>query len=143
MSKKSSPLFLIFVLIALMANSCAAQPTAQAPANTAAADAPQEGVITISGAFAIYPLMTIWGEEYSKFHPGVQFNISAGGASKGMTDALSGAVEIGMVSRKIKTEGEEQGAYWVSVTKDAVFPVVSVSTRFWPICPPAAFPKIN
>jgi phosphate transport system substrate-binding protein len=42
-----------------------------------------------------------------------------------MTDTLSGAVDIGMISRKIKPEEESQGAYWVAVTKDAVFPVVS------------------
>ena len=56
-----------------------------------------EGIITISGAFALYPLMVRWGEEYSNLHPGVQFDISAGGAGKGMTDALSGAVAIWIV----------------------------------------------
>ncbi|HNT23797.1 MAG TPA: substrate-binding domain-containing protein [Anaerolineales bacterium] len=84
-----------------------------------------EGIITISGAFALYPLMVRWGEEYSNLHPGVQFDISAGGAGKGMTDALSGAVEIGMVSRDISPEEEANGAFWVEVVKDAVFPTIS------------------
>jgi phosphate transport system substrate-binding protein len=99
----------------------------QAAETAGAKETPASGVITISGAFALYPLMTLWAEEYSKLNPGVQLDISAGGAGKGMTDALSGAVDIGMVSRGIKAEEEEQGAYWVSVTKDAVFPVVSAS----------------
>lgn len=81
--------------------------------------------ITISGAFALYPMMTRWAEEYQRMHPNVQFNISAGGAGKGMDDVLSGAVDIGMVSRDITPEEEVQGAFWVAVTKDAVFPVVS------------------
>ena len=55
----------------------------------------------------------------------MQFDISAGGAGKGMTDALSNAVDIGMVSREISADEEAKGAYWVSVTKDAVFPVIS------------------
>jgi phosphate transport system substrate-binding protein len=38
---------------------------------------------------------------------------------------LSGAVDIGMISRAIKAEEEAQGAYWVAVTKDAVFPIIS------------------
>ena len=84
-----------------------------------------EGTITISGAFALYPLMVRWGEEYQKLHPGVQFDISAGGAGKGMTDALAGAVEIGMVSRAVSPEEEAKGAFWVEVVKDAVFPTIS------------------
>jgi phosphate transport system substrate-binding protein len=84
-----------------------------------------KGTITVSGAFALYPLMVKWGEEFQKLHPGVQFDISAGGAGKGMTDALAGQADIGMVSREIKADEEKQGAYWVSVTKDAVFGIVN------------------
>lgn len=84
-----------------------------------------KGIISLSGAFALYPMMTRWGEEFQKAYPGVQFDISAGGAGKGMTDALSGAVDIGMVSRAIKAEEEAQGAFWIPVTKDAVFPIIN------------------
>ena len=84
-----------------------------------------QGTLTISGAFALYPMMTRWAEEFQRLNPGVQFDISAGGAGKGMADALSGAVDIGMVSRDVTAEEEAQGAYWVAVTKDAVFPVVN------------------
>lgn len=85
------------------------------------------GTISVSGAFALYPMMTRWAEEFQKIHPDVQFDISAGGAGKGMTDALSGAVDIGMVSRGIKPEEEAQGAYGIAVTKDAVFPVANAN----------------
>lgn len=85
------------------------------------------GTISVSGAFALYPMMTRWAEEFQKIHPDVQFDISAGGAGKGMTDALSGAVDIGMVSRDIKPEEEAQGAYGIAVTKDAVFPVANAN----------------
>jgi phosphate transport system substrate-binding protein len=83
------------------------------------------GTITVSGAWALYPLMVRWGEEFQKLHPDVRFDISAGGAGKGMADALAGAVDIGMVSREIYPEELEKGAFWVSVTKDAVFPTIS------------------
>lgn len=86
-----------------------------------------EGTLTISGAWALYPMMTRWAEEFQKLHPDVQFDVSAGGAGKGMADALAGAVDIGMVSRDITPEEEAKGAYWVAVTKDAVFPMVSAS----------------
>lgn len=84
-----------------------------------------KGMIGVSGAFALYPMMTVWADEFQKLHPAVQFDVQGGGAGKGMTDALAGAVDIGMVSRAIKAEEASQGAYWVSVTKDAVFPVIS------------------
>lgn len=84
-----------------------------------------QGNISISGAFALYPMVTRWAEEYQKIYPGIQFDISAGGAGKGMADTLSNAVDIGMVSRDVTPEEEARGAYWVAVTKDAVFPVIN------------------
>ena len=69
--------------------------------------------------------MLKWGEEYKKLHPGVNFDVQAGGAGKGMTDAISGLVDIGMVSRGITKAEEDKGAYWISVTKDAVVPTVN------------------
>jgi len=70
-------------------------------------------------------MMVHWGEEFRALHPNVQFDISAGGAGKGMADALAGAVDIGMVSRDIYPEEVEQGAFWVAVTMDAVVPTVN------------------
>lgn len=83
------------------------------------------GTITISGAWALYPMMITWGEQFQKIHPAVQFDISAGGAGKGMSDVLAGAVDIGMVSREIYPEEIEMGAFWIAVTKDAVFLTVN------------------
>ena len=52
-------------------------------------------------------------------------DISAGGAGKGIADALNGMVEIGMVSREIYPEELKKGAFPIAVTKDAVVAVVS------------------
>ncbi len=90
-----------------------------------------KGTITISGAWALYPMMIRWSEEYSQLYPGVMFDISAGGAGKGMADALAGAVDIGMISREIYPEEIERGAFWVSVTKDAVFPTINENNPVW------------
>lgn len=83
------------------------------------------GQISISGAFALYPMVVKWADEYKKINPGVRFDISAGGAGKGISDALNGMVEIGMVSREIYSEEIKKGAFPVAVTKDAVVAVVS------------------
>jgi len=101
------------------------------PAQPASAGGQLEGTVTVSGAWALYPLMVRWGEEFAKLHPGVRFDISAGGAGKGMADALAGAVDIGMVSRAIYPEEVDKGAFWVSVTKDAVFLTVNENNPVW------------
>lgn len=83
------------------------------------------GQISISGAFALYPMTVKWAEEFRKLNPDVRIDISAGGAGKGIADALGGMVEIGMVSREIYPEEIKKGAFPVAVTKDAVVAVVS------------------
>jgi phosphate transport system substrate-binding protein len=83
------------------------------------------GQISISGAFALYPMVIRWADEYKKINPGVRFDISAGGAGKGISDALNGMVEIGMVSREIYPEEMNKGAFPIAVTKDAVVAVVN------------------
>jgi phosphate transport system substrate-binding protein len=85
------------------------------------------GQISISGAFALYPMTVKWAEEFRKINPDVRIDISAGGAGKGIADALSGMVDAGMVSREIYPEEMSKGAFPVAVTKDAVVAVISES----------------
>lgn len=85
----------------------------------------QAGTIKVSGAWALYPMMVKWGEAYQKLYPSIKVEVSAGGAGKGMTDALAGLVDIGMVSRNIYPEEIANGAFYVTVVEDAVVPVVN------------------
>lgn len=98
-----------------------------ATAPTPAGSATLEGTIRVSGAWALYPMMVKWAEEFQKVHPHVRVEVSAGGAGKGAADALAGLVEIGMISRSIKQEEIDQGGVFVPVVKDAVFPAVSTA----------------
>lgn len=86
-----------------------------------------EGNISISGAFALYPLAVKWAEEFKKLHPDVKIDISAGGAGKGITDVLNNMVDIAMVSRDLAPTEVEKGAIPYYVTKDAVVGVVNAS----------------
>jgi phosphate transport system substrate-binding protein len=85
----------------------------------------KDKTISLSGAFALYPMVIKWSEEYKKEHEEVRFNISAGGAGKGMTDALSGTVDLGMFSREIAEEEKAKGVWWVGLCIDAVLPTIS------------------
>lgn len=91
-----------------------------AGSGSAAQTGGQQETLSISGAFALFPMVTLWAEEYQKVNPNVRFDIQGGGAGKGMTDVLAGAVDIAMVSRELRPIELEQGAYGVPVTIDAV-----------------------
>jgi phosphate transport system substrate-binding protein len=84
-----------------------------------------QGTITVSGAWALYPMVVKWAEEFQKIHPQVKIDIGAGGAGKGMADCLAQVVDIGMVSREIYPAEIEKGAWWVAVTKDAVVATIN------------------
>ncbi len=88
------------------------------------------GNISISGAFALYPITVKWAEEFRKIHPNVKIDISAGGAGKGITDVLSKVTDIGLVSRDLNIAEVKKGAFPIAVTKDAVIPTTSASNPF-------------
>ena len=109
----------LVVCISLTLISCGGPSTSNGPGDS------YSGKITLSGAWALYPMVVTWAEAYQSTYPHVTIDVAAGGAGKGMADALSGAVDLGMVSRAIAPEEIERGAWWVSVVKDAVVPVIN------------------
>jgi phosphate transport system substrate-binding protein len=98
---------------------------AQGQTSPGARAAEMQGTIRVSGAWALYPMMVKWAEEFRKLHPWVRIDVSAGGAGKGIADALAGMVDMGMVSREIRVEETRQGVFAVPVVKDAVFATVN------------------
>ena len=105
------------ILVAMLASSCASQKK-------------KDSTISLSGAFALYPLAVKWTEEYQNIHPEIRFNVSGGGAGKGMADALAGTVDLGMFSREISPEEKKQGVWWVGLTIDAVVPTINAQNPF-------------
>ncbi len=88
------------------------------------------GNISISGAFALYPITVKWAEEFKKTHPKVKIDIQAGGAGKGITDVLSKVTDIGLVSRELNAAEFKKGAFAIAVTKDAVIPTISATSPY-------------
>jgi phosphate transport system substrate-binding protein len=115
------------VLAILVAASATAGPR---PAPAAAASAELRGRLSLSGAWALYPLALKWAEEFQRLNPGVRVDVQAGGAGKGIADALAGVVDIGMVSRDINPAEIAKGALAVAVAKDAVVPTISHANPF-------------
>lgn len=91
---------------------------------------PARESLSLSGAWALYPLAVRWQEEFQKTHPGVNIDIQAGGAGKGIADVLAGVVDIGMVSREIQSIEIEKGAVALAVAKDAVIVTINAKNPF-------------
>jgi phosphate transport system substrate-binding protein len=112
-------------IIALVALLLTALPLLSACRSETESETGLKGTITVSGAWALYPMMVKWAEEFQKIHPQVRIDVSAGGAGKGAADALGGLVDIGMVSREIYPAELEKGAFYVASVIDAVVPTAS------------------
>lgn len=124
MTKKTISIVLVFLLICVISmffTSC----DSSGNSKNGGSGKELKGRISISGAFALYPLTVKWAEEFQKIHPEVKIDISAGGAGKGMTDALSQMVDLGMYSKEVSKEEQKKGAWWIAVTKDAVLPTIN------------------
>lgn len=88
-------------------------------------DGSLHGRVSLSGAFALYPLAVRWAHDFTELHPDVRVEVDAGGAGKGLTDALTGMVDFGMLSRELSQAEVEMGAVPFIVGKDAVVPTIS------------------
>ncbi len=55
----------------------------------------------------------------------MRFDVSAGGAGKGLTNALAGAADIAMFSRALTPVEARKGVFLFAVAKDAVLPTFS------------------
>jgi phosphate transport system substrate-binding protein len=113
---------LALLLAALLLSACSPPKEQVTPATSEL-----KGKITVSGAFALYPMMVKWAEEFQKINPGVRIDVSAGGAGKGAADALAGLVDIGMVSRGVFPAEVEKGAFYVGSVVDAVVLIASAA----------------
>ena len=86
--------------------------------------------VTISGAFALQPLVMLWADKFMETYPDVMFEISGGGAGKGMTDVMMGMSDIAMVSRTVTADEQSKGAVVFPVAKDAVVAIVNVENPY-------------
>src|ERR1700732_1392626 len=76
--------------------------------------------ITISGATASYPLVSLLAQKYVKTHPHkVKFRIAQGGAQIGVNDVAAGRVTIGDVSRDPLTS-DPAGLVFYPIAKYAI-----------------------
>jgi phosphate transport system substrate-binding protein len=123
--------YLAPVLCSLILFSCGPR-NSQKPAETSNAE-PKEnlaGNITISGAFALYPLVSRWASDFMALHPNVKIEVSEAGTGQGIADLISGKVKLAMISRALTDAEQDTGIWVIPVARDGVAPIVNQKNPF-------------
>ena len=83
------------------------------------------GTVNTDGSTSMADVMAVLKETFAEVQPGVNVNYTGSGSGAGITNVLNGSVDIGLSSRALKAEEEEQGAVAHVVALDGVAIVVN------------------
>ncbi len=83
------------------------------------------GTITISGAYALTPMVNAWAESFMKIHTGVRVEITEAGTGLGIDELLQKKVQLAMISRPLTDEEKDAGIILLPVAKDGVAPIAN------------------
>lgn len=67
-----------------------------------------EKKLVLTGASTVAPLAAEIGKRFEKLNPGAQVDVQTGGSSRGVNDARVGLSDIGMVSRDLKPDEQQE-----------------------------------
>ena len=59
------------------------------------------GNFTISGAYALYPLVQKWSDDFMKIYPAVKIVVTSGGTGQGIDNLLAKKDQLAMISRPL------------------------------------------
>ena len=83
------------------------------------------GVVNTNGSTSMESVVKILSEAFSQENPDVEVKYSGSGSGAGVTSAIDGTADLGLASRELKAEEEEQGAVAHVVALDGVAVVVN------------------
>ncbi len=90
-----------------------------------AAKSELKGSFSITGAYALYPLISKLADDFMLIHPGVKIEVSKIGTGEGITSLLEGKCQLAMISRPLTDEEVNAGIWVISVAKDGVAPIIN------------------
>lgn len=129
--KKSSKLILVGLMIALVLSVVGC--SRQDKTNNSNADKESgklSGTLTIAGSTSVQPFSEVLAEEFQAKNPGVQVNVQGGGSSQGVEAAISGAADIGSLSRDLKDEEKAKANLVVTpIAVDGIAIVVNPANK--------------
>jgi phosphate transport system substrate-binding protein len=89
------------------------------------------GTFSITGAYALYPLVRKWSSDFIKLHPGVKIEIIANGTGQGINDLLGKRCQLAMISRPLTDEEQSDSIWIIPVAKAGVAPVINQRNPFF------------
>jgi phosphate transport system substrate-binding protein len=83
------------------------------------------GNFSIGGAYALYPLVRKWADDFMKIYPDVKIQVDKTGTGEGIEELLVRKNQLAMISRPL-TDKEQTDSIWVlPVAKEGVVPIVN------------------
>jgi phosphate transport system substrate-binding protein len=117
---------IILVLCLVIISGCQPRTSEQAQKKPGTDPKSQlSGNITISGAYALYPLVKKWSDDFMKIHPGIKITITANGTGYGIDELKSKKTQLAMISRPLTDEEESDSIWTIPVAKAGVAPIVN------------------
>lgn len=83
------------------------------------------GNFCITGAYALYPLVSKWSNDFMKLYPGVKIVVTTGGTGIGIDDLHSKKAQLAMISRPLTDEEVSDSMWTIPVAKAGVAPIVN------------------
>ncbi|MFZ0281349.1 MAG: substrate-binding domain-containing protein, partial [Bacteroidales bacterium] len=117
---------IVSVLILVLVSGCQSSKTGKESAlsqNETKGDI--QGQITISGAYALFPLILRMSEDFMALHPLVKVEVTRMGTGEGITELLTKKTQLAMISRPLTEEEINEGIWVIPVAKDGVAPIVN------------------
>ena len=86
------------------------------------------GEITVGGSSSVTPVMEKLAEAYMALNPDVTVVVQQSDSTTGVTGTIEGTVDLGMASRALKAEEEEQGVVGTTIAMDGIAVIVNLET---------------
>ena len=80
--------------------------------------------IVVAGSTSVQPYAELLAEEFERITPGVKVDVTGGGSAAGASSAHSGVADIGMLSRDLKTSGNESELTPILIAEDGLAVIV-------------------
>jgi phosphate transport system substrate-binding protein len=87
------------------------------------------GTLTIAGSTSVQPFSEVLAEAFQAKNAGVQVNVQGGGSSQGVEAAISGAANIGSVSRDVTPEEKAKNLVVTPIAVDGVAIVINPANK--------------
>lgn len=123
MSLSKTTIFILCLMILMGCKPRKSEQNQDQPASKSIAEI--SGNITISGAYALYPLVKKLSDDFMKLHPSVKIIVTQRGTGQGLDDLVAKKSQLAMISRPMTDAEFGEGIWTIPVAKDGVAAIMN------------------